>query len=133
MPSTTCEQFQLLLHNHGVWTLEVGISHPAHPGALLVQRDTTMWKARSALERRTLMRDVFDLPDLAAMDDGIANGTWQPKPGEAQPAVAVHRAARGLFAAPPAPLHRHLAARVPELCAVHQLPVLYRRIRAPGP
>jgi AMP nucleosidase len=31
-----------------------------------------------------LMRDVFDLPDLAAMDDGIANGTWR-RPGEAQP------------------------------------------------
>jgi AMP nucleosidase len=29
-------------------------------------------------ERRQLMRDVFDLPDLAAMDDGIANGTWEP-------------------------------------------------------
>ena len=27
-------------------------------------------------ERRQLMRDVFDLPDLAAMDDGIANGTF---------------------------------------------------------
>jgi hypothetical protein len=31
------------------------------------------------------MRDVFDLPDLAAMDDGIANGTHEPRPGEAQP------------------------------------------------
>jgi hypothetical protein len=31
-------------------------------------------------ERRLLMRDVFDLPDLAAMDDGIANGTWEPGP-----------------------------------------------------
>jgi AMP nucleosidase len=31
-------------------------------------------------ERRMLMRDVFDLPDLAAMDDGIANGTYQPRP-----------------------------------------------------
>ena len=31
------------------------------------------------------MRDVFDLPDLAAMDDGIANGTYAPRPGEAQP------------------------------------------------
>ena len=38
-----------------------------------------------SLERRQLMRDVFDLPDLAAMDDGIANGTHQPGPGEAQP------------------------------------------------
>jgi AMP nucleosidase len=24
------------------------------------------------------MRDLFDLPDLAAMDDGIANGTFEP-------------------------------------------------------
>ena len=35
--------------------------------------------------RRLLMRDVFDLPDLEAMDDGIANGTWQPQPGGALP------------------------------------------------
>jgi AMP nucleosidase len=31
------------------------------------------------------MRDVFDLPDLAAMDDGIANGTHIAEPGEPQP------------------------------------------------
>ncbi|MEO8171134.1 MAG: AMP nucleosidase, partial [Oxalobacteraceae bacterium] len=31
------------------------------------------------------MRDVFDLPDLAAMDDGIANGTYETPPGEAKP------------------------------------------------
>ncbi|MDD2927139.1 AMP nucleosidase, partial [Rhodoferax sp.] len=36
-------------------------------------------------QRRQLMRDVFDLPDLAAMDDGIANGTYEPHRGEAQP------------------------------------------------
>ena len=36
-------------------------------------------------ERRLLMRDLFDLPDLAAMDDGIANGTHEPRPGEPQP------------------------------------------------
>ncbi|MEI2624637.1 MAG: AMP nucleosidase [Giesbergeria sp.] len=84
-------------------------------------------------ERRMLMRDVFDLPDLAAMDDGIANGTYEPRPGEPQPLAAVHRAARGLFAAPPAPLHRHGARALPELRAVHQLPVLHRRVRAPGP
>jgi AMP nucleosidase len=28
-------------------------------------------------ERRLLMRDLFDLPDLYAMDDGIANGTFE--------------------------------------------------------
>ena len=31
------------------------------------------------------MREVFDLPDLAAMDDGIANGTHEPAPSEARP------------------------------------------------
>jgi AMP nucleosidase len=31
------------------------------------------------------LRDLFDLPDLAAMDDGIANGTHETAPGEAQP------------------------------------------------
>ena len=31
------------------------------------------------------MRDLFDLPDLGAMDDGIANGTYEPAPGEPQP------------------------------------------------
>jgi AMP nucleosidase len=36
-------------------------------------------------ERRARMRDVFDLPDLAVMDDGIANGTHEPGPGEPQP------------------------------------------------
>jgi hypothetical protein len=78
------------------------------------------------------MRDLFDLPDLAAMDDGIANGTHEPRPGEPAAAGAVHRAARGLFAAPPAPLHRHRAGALPELRAVHQLPVLHRRVRALG-
>ena len=35
--------------------------------------------------RRLLLRDRFDLPDLAAMDDGIANGTHEPEPGEPYP------------------------------------------------
>jgi AMP nucleosidase len=32
-----------------------------------------------------VLRDFFDLPDLAAMDDGIANGTHEPAAGEAYP------------------------------------------------
>jgi hypothetical protein len=83
-------------------------------------------------ERRALMRDVFDLPDLTAMDDGIANGTHEPGPASAA-AVAVHRAAGGLFAAAPAPLQRHRARLVPELRAVHQLPVLHRRVHQARP
>ena len=39
------------------------------------------------------MRDVFDTPDLAAMDDAIANGTLQRYPGTPEP-LALFRAAR---------------------------------------
>ena len=79
------------------------------------------------------MRDVFDLPDLGAMDDGIANGTFERQRRRGAAAGALHRAARRLLAAPAAPLHRHRARALPELRAVHQLPVLHRRVRAPRP
>ena len=39
------------------------------------------------------LRDVFDTPDLAAMDDAIANGTLQLPPGSPEP-LALFRAAR---------------------------------------
>jgi AMP nucleosidase len=39
------------------------------------------------------LRDVFDTPDLAAMDDAIANGTLQLSPGAPEP-LALFRAAR---------------------------------------
>ncbi len=42
-------------------------------------------EASMSMERRLLMRDLFDLPDLGAMDDGIANGTFEPRPGEPRP------------------------------------------------
>ncbi len=48
--------------------------------------------------------------------------------GRTNAAGAVHRAARRLFAAPAGPLHRDQPAAFPELRAVHQLPVLCRRV-----
>jgi AMP nucleosidase len=56
------------------------------------------------------MRDVFDLPDLAAMDDGIANGTYEPRPGEPQP-LALFTAPRVDYS-----LHRlrHYTGTAPE-------------------
>ena len=61
-------------------------------------------------ERRSLMRDVFDLPDLGAMDDGIANGTHEARPGEAQP-LSLFTAARVDYS-----LHRlrHYTGTAPE-------------------
>ena len=125
------EQFTLLLRNHEV-ELEVGTSNQPIPVHFSFAENDHIEGSLSA-ERRQLMRDAFDLPDLAAMDDCIANGTHEPSAGEAASAGTVHRAAGRLLAAPAAPLHRYRAAAFPELRAVHQLPVLHRRVRAPGP
>ncbi len=77
------EQFRLLLQNHGV-ELEVGTSSQPIPVHFSFAEHDHVEGSLSP-ERRMRMRDVFDLPDLAAMDDGIANGTYNPKPGEPQP------------------------------------------------
>ncbi len=77
------DQFRLLLENHQV-ELEVGTSTQPIPVHFSFAEHDHIEGNLSA-ERRQLMRDVFDLPDLAAMDDGIANGTYQPHPGDAQP------------------------------------------------
>ena len=77
------DQFTLLLENHGV-ELEVGTSSQSIPVHFSFAENDHIEGNLSA-ERRQLMRDVFDLPDLTAMDDGIANGTYMPRPGEAQP------------------------------------------------
>ena len=77
------EQFRLLLKNHG-GDIEVGTSTLPIPIHFSFAEHDHIEGSLSP-ERRMLMRDTFDLPDLAAMDDGIANGTWTAKPGEAQP------------------------------------------------
>ena len=77
------EQFSLLLQNHGV-ELEVGTStQPIPVHFSFSEHDHVEGNMNAA--RRMLMRDRFDLPDLAAMDDGIANGTYEPRPGDPQP------------------------------------------------
>ncbi|MEC5397173.1 AMP nucleosidase [Uliginosibacterium sp. H1] len=77
------EQFRLLLQNHEV-EIEVGTSAQPIPVHFSFGDHDHIEGSMSA-ERRQLMRDVFDLPDLTVMDDGIANGTHLARPGEAQP------------------------------------------------
>jgi AMP nucleosidase len=81
------QQFKLLLDNHSGTQqvrLEVGTSSQPIPIHFSFAEHEHIEGSMSA-ERRMLMRDVFDLPNLAAMDDGIANGTFEAAPGEAQP------------------------------------------------
>jgi len=77
------QQFRLLLENHHV-SLEVGTSRQPIPMHFAFAAEDRIEGAMVS-ERRIRMRDLFDLPDLAAMDDGIANGTFEPAPGEPLP------------------------------------------------
>ncbi|MDH3210060.1 MAG: AMP nucleosidase, partial [Burkholderiaceae bacterium] len=77
------EQFRLLLLNHHV-SLEVGTSSQPIPVHFALAENEHLEGSINA-ERRLLMRDRFDLPDLSVMDDGIANGTWVPHSGEPLP------------------------------------------------
>ncbi|WP_037574166.1 AMP nucleosidase [Phaeacidiphilus oryzae] len=85
------EQFSLLLRNHGV-PLEVGTSSepiPIHFSFL----DDDHFDGSLSPDRRLLMRDLFDLPDLSTMDDGIANGALRFEPGQPRP-LALFTASR---------------------------------------
>ncbi|MEP7140937.1 MAG: AMP nucleosidase, partial [Caldimonas sp.] len=77
------EQFRLLIENHGV-ALEVGTSQQPIPVHFSFAEHDHI-EGNLDADRRLLMRDLFDLPDLGAMDDGIANGTWVTRAGEAHP------------------------------------------------
>ena len=85
------KQFQLLMQNHDV-ALEVGTSVQPIPVHFSFAENDHIEGTMSA-ERRMLMRDVFDLPDLASMDDGIANGTHETRSGEPKP-LSLFTAAR---------------------------------------
>jgi AMP nucleosidase len=102
------EQFALLLRNHGV-SLEVGTSAQPIPVHFSLAEHDHVEGSLSA-ERRLLLRDQFDLPDLAAMDDGIANGTHEPAHGQPQP-LALFTAPRVDYS-----LHRlrHYTGTAPE-------------------
>lgn len=88
-------QIGLLIQNHGV-PVEVGESDEAIPVHFAYARDINM--ETEALRQAQApgaapLRDLFDAPDLAAMDDSIVNGTLQAVPGVPQP-LALFRAGR---------------------------------------
>ena len=102
------EQFRLLLQNHGV-SLEIGSSTQPIPVHFSLKDHDHVEGQLDAAQRQRL-RDVFDLPDLGAMDDGIANGTCEPLPGEPHP-LALFTAPRVDYS-----LHRlrHYTGTAPE-------------------
>jgi AMP nucleosidase len=102
------EQFKLLLKNHGV-SIEVGTSASPIPVHFSLAEHDHL-EGSLTPERRLAMRDLFDLPDLAAMDDSIANGTHHTRAGEPEP-LALFSAPRTDYS-----LHRlrHYTGTVPD-------------------
>ena len=89
------EQIGLLIQNHGV-PIEIGESAEPIPIHFAYRRDINIEAAittsENSLATRSL-RDAFDVPDLATMDDSIADGTFELRPGTAEP-LSLFRAAR---------------------------------------
>ena len=77
------EQFRQLIRNHGQ-PIEVGLSqtpipvHFAFPDGIHIEASLTTDRLRN-------LREIFDVPDLALMDDSIVNGTYEPRVDEPTP------------------------------------------------
>ncbi|GGA93358.1 AMP nucleosidase [Brucella endophytica] len=77
------EQIRLLIRNHGVpvTVQESLVPIPIHFAFL----EGTHIKGAVADAFSRPLRDIFDVPDLAATDDRIVNGDYELAPGEAMP------------------------------------------------
>ncbi|MBI3515107.1 MAG: AMP nucleosidase [Proteobacteria bacterium] len=85
------EQIRLLLVNHRV-PVEIGESDEPIPVHFAYRRDISSEAGFAGSPAERMLRDFFDTPDLATMDDAIVNGTWQ-RAGAPVP-LAMFRAAR---------------------------------------
>jgi len=74
------EQIRLLMENHGV-PVQVGISNRQIPLTFAMEQLTSDLDA----EEVPRLADMFHLPDLALIDDAIADGTWRGGDDEAKP------------------------------------------------
>jgi AMP nucleosidase len=89
------EQIRLLIENHGL-PVEVGESQEPIPIHFAYRRDINIERSLApddSARVMRLLRDVFDTPNLAAMDDAIADGTIELPAGAPEP-LALFRAAR---------------------------------------
>ena len=98
------EQIRLLIDNHSV-PVEIGESGEPIPVHFAYRRDINIEAVLSGGRKSMLdqpLRDLFDTPELAAMDDAIANGTLQLPSGSPEP-LALFRAARVDYSLQPGP------------------------------
>src|SRR5690606_4293914 len=73
------EQIALLLKSHGV-AVEIGASDEPIPIHFAFKHDIDLETAdlrQKASSADKPLRDLFDVPSLAAIDDSVVNCTWQ--------------------------------------------------------
>jgi AMP nucleosidase len=87
------EQIGLLIQNHSV-AVEIGESDEPIPIHFAYPRDINISATFPVGERP--LRDFFDTPDLAGMDDAIVNGTLRSPPGVPAP-LSLFRAAASII------------------------------------
>src|ERR1700751_5778132 len=88
------EQIELLVNNHGV-PIEIGESDEPIPIHFAYRRDINVEAGAASRETAAPegpLRDLFDVPDLGAMDDAIADGLHVAAAAAAP--LALFRAAR---------------------------------------
>jgi AMP nucleosidase len=85
------EQFRLLLENHGQ-PLEVGVSNRPIPIHFALGENLHL-EGNLDQSRIRSLGDAFDLPDLAGLDDSVANGAYLVPSEQRQP-LAMFTAAR---------------------------------------
>jgi AMP nucleosidase len=76
-------QFSLLIENHEVG-IEVGVSNSPIPIHFAFS-DGMHVEGQLEADRVPVLRQIFDLPNLRAIDDSIANGTYRFLPGQENP------------------------------------------------
>jgi AMP nucleosidase len=89
------DQIRRLIENHGV-PVEIGESAEPIPIHFAYRRDINIEATLSPGDKSSVvrsLRDHFDVPDIATMDDAIANDALQLAPGAPEP-LALFRAAR---------------------------------------
>ncbi len=74
------EQIELLIRHHNI-PVHVGVSDRPIPLSFVVEDAT----ADVTVEDARAMRAIFHLPNLALIDDAIANGAYEPPPGAPLP------------------------------------------------
>ncbi len=120
------EQLALLMRSHDV---PVVVSESSTPIPLhFAFGEGAHVEASAAAFIDIPLRDLFDTPDLNTTDDEIANGEYIPPPGEPSPLAPFTAQRIDYSLARLAHYTATSAPAFPELRAVHELPVLYRRV-----